>query len=326
MKRVDWSTLREMAPRLRKPYHDNYYAMYSSVYGGIVTDPVLMTVPVDDHVVHRGDGVFETFKCVGGRIYNMGAHLARLERGLVSLGYDIHHDAETIASVVVETIRAGGKQDCSVRVIVSRGPGSMGVNPYDTDGPQLYVIVTRLAKPFMATHPEGASIITTSVPVKRSVFAQTKSCNYLPNVLMQKEALDAGADFVAIFDDDGFLAEGATENIGIVTQGGDLLFPSSMQMLQGTTMIRVVELAASLVDGGVLSNVGNARISREMILDASEVLIVGTSRDVTSAKEFDGVKIGDGCPGPVRKALDDLMQVDMVENNAILTVVFITSQ
>ena len=71
----DWP---QWAGMLRQPYHSNYFAMYSSLYGGVVTDPLLMTLPIDDHMVHRGDGVFEAFKSVGGNIYNLGGHLERL--------------------------------------------------------------------------------------------------------------------------------------------------------------------------------------------------------------------------------------------------------
>ena len=85
MRRIDTDFFVKMTDKLRKPYHANYYAMYSSVYGGIVTDPVLMLVPIDDHMVHRGDGIFEVFKCVNGSLYNMDAHMRRLARAAQAL-------------------------------------------------------------------------------------------------------------------------------------------------------------------------------------------------------------------------------------------------
>jgi len=138
---------------MRRDFHANYYAMYSSVYGGIVTDPALMMVPVDDHMVHRGDGVFETFKCVNGSVYNMKAHLERLQHSASGLYFRLPWSLDEIGSIVVETVKAGARKDCLVRLFVSRGPGSFDVNPKDCPSPQLYVAVTSLKKPFMELHP-----------------------------------------------------------------------------------------------------------------------------------------------------------------------------
>src|SRR3989339_153530 len=121
MKLIDKLVVDEVFEKMRRDFHKNYYAMYSSVYGGIVTDPVLMTVPIDDHMVHRGDGVFETFKCVRGSIYNMKAHLERLEHSASGLYYKLPWSLTQIGEIVVETVRAGGQKDCLIRLFVSRG-------------------------------------------------------------------------------------------------------------------------------------------------------------------------------------------------------------
>ena len=78
MKRFELSDWPMLVEALRQPYQNTYFAMYSSVYGGVVTDPRLMLLPIDDHMVHRGDGVFEAFKAIDGNIYNLNAHLDRL--------------------------------------------------------------------------------------------------------------------------------------------------------------------------------------------------------------------------------------------------------
>ena len=105
----------------------------------------------------------------------------------------------------------------------------------------------------MTAHPEGARVIKSRVPPKQSFFARLKSCNYLPNVLMTREAADAGADFAVAFDEQGFLTEGATENFGIVTSDGMLMVPRAVNILAGTTMLRVMELAEQLVTDGVFA-------------------------------------------------------------------------
>lgn len=322
MKFYDLKTFVDLAPSLRKSYHDGYYAMYSSILGGIVTDPALMTVPVDDHLVHRGDGVFETFKCVNGKIYNMNAHMERLEISAIAMNIKLPFPVPEINRITIETVRASGHNDSLIRVLVSRGPGSMGVNPYDCPEQQLYVVVAKLPKPFMDIHPEGATMITSRFAAKSPFLSNVKSCNYLVNALMKKEAVDNGADFVAAFDADGFLAEGATENIGIITPENALLFPRTDNILKGTTMVRVAELAQALIDEKILSRTEFCNISREMMMDASEILIVGTTGNVISVCKFDGKEILNNNHNPVYHKLNALLLDDMSNNNAILTPLF----
>src|SRR5210317_266833 len=123
-----------------KPYHQNYLAMYSSVLGGVVTDPFLMTIPVDDHMVHRGDGIFEAFKCVNGNIYNLTAHLERLERSARAVYLTLPASLEHITDLVIGTIRIAGARDCLIRLFVSRGPGGFTTNPYECPSSQIYIV------------------------------------------------------------------------------------------------------------------------------------------------------------------------------------------
>lgn len=293
----------------RQVFQRQYLAMYSSIIDGIVTDPVLMTVPLDDHLVHRGDGVFEMFKCVDGGLYNMDAHLRRLASSAGSIGIALPQALPRLRQTVLETVRATGVRDCSVRVFVSRGPGSFGVNPYDCPVPQLYVVVGALAPSFMTLHPQGAAVNVSTVPLKPAFFATMKNCNYLPNVLMKKEAVDAGVDFVAGFDTDGHLAEGATENFGLVTGEGVLVCPRLDNVLCGTTMVRVLELAESLVADGTLRTIRYGDLTLADMHEAREILIFGTTTDVTRVREFDGRTLPDACP--VFTALSRLLLEDI---------------
>jgi len=322
MRYFDITSFPEMAEGIRRPYHEKYFAMYSSVYGGIVTDPVLMMVPVDDHMVHRGDGIFEAFECINGKIYNMKAHMDRLERSASMLYHKLPGALEDISRTVIETVRAGGRKNCSIRLFVSRGPGSFDANPNDCPDSQLYVVVTSLDKPFMERHPEGARVRTSAIPAKSPFFARVKSCNYLPNVLMKKEAFDLGVDFVVTFDEKGFLLESATANMGVGTKEKALLFPKLDGILRGTTMMRVVELAEKLIESGDLVETGFADISKDAVLNAAELLITGTTVNVTAVKEFDGRPVGNGRPGPVYEKLSVFLLDDMLHNSDLQTPVF----
>lgn len=303
----------------RPGYHADYYAMYSSWWNGITTEPNLMVVPVDDHMVHRGDGLFETFKCVDGAVYNLEAHLARLENGAKAIALQMPWSRGDIRRIIGEVLKAGGRRDALIRIFVSRGPGGHSANPYECPEPLLMVLAIRLPPPFMASHPDGARVGLSAVPNKEGMFAQVKSVNYLPNVLMKKQAVDAGVDFMLGFDKDGHMTELPTENFGIVTTERVLKVPRPDHILAGTTMGRVLALARDhLVPAGVLAGVEEADVPRAELETAAEMLVFGTSPHVTAVTEFAGRPVGDGKPGPVWRELSRLFEADL-KNPAMLT-------
>lgn len=301
------------------PHQKNYYAMYSSWYGGIVTDPRLMMIPVDDHLVHRGDGIFEAFKSVNWSIYNLAKHLDRLEYSARTSALALPVDRATLIDIITATVRAGGVPDALVKLLVSRGPGGHAANPYECIGSQVYVIAMKLKLPSSEKYEGGVRLMRSQVPVKPSYFANVKSCNYLPNALMKKESEDAHADFPVSVDERGFLGEGATENIGIVTRNRELLTPRFDRILRGTTILRLMELAAPLVAAGELTRVAEADITLEEAYSAAEVMMFGTTFDVLPVVDFDGRTIGDGAPGPVFRRLLGLIQKDMEDGEGVLT-------
>jgi branched-chain amino acid aminotransferase len=296
--------------------------MYSSVYGGVVTDPALMMIPMDDHMVHRADGVFEAFKCVEGRIYNLRAHLDRLARSARAVGLRIPVSRRRLVELTIETVRIGRRRNCMIRLFVSRGTGSFGVNPCDCPKPHIYIVVTALGVPFMRRHPRGATACSSAVPPREPFCATIKSCNYLLNALMAREARRAGADFAVGIDERGFLTEGATENVAIVTARGELRFPRADRTVTGTTMVRVIALARPLLKSGDLSAVRTGDITRRDVFRARELLIMGTTHDLVAVVRFDGRKIGRGRPGAVYRKLQGLLRRDIRRNRGILTPVF----
>lgn len=295
------------------------YLFYSSLLGGCVRDPALMVLPFDDHLAHRGDGVFETMKCVGGAVYNLDAHLQRLQRSAYQIGLTFRHGPEALRAKVLEVLAEAGQADCSVRVVLSRGPGGMGVSPRECPATALYVLVYGAGRPFMEAHPAGATLRLSAVPAKHPDFATAKTCNYIPNVLMRMEAEAWGVDFVVGADGQGHITEGATENVGIVSKGGTLAFPPLDSVLAGTTMLRVAELARPLEAAGLIKGVLFRPIRVEELAQAREILVVGTTLNVASAVEWEGRPVGDGAPGPVGRALDAALAEDCRVNPALRT-------
>ena len=298
------------------------FAMYSSATDCIVTDPAVMCVPVDDHMVHRGDGVFESFKCVEGNIYNLEGHLLRLERSCSAIGLQMPVSLEIMQDVIVQTVRAAGRKNSLVRLLVSRGLGTMGINPYACEGSEWYVVVYELPVSSNGFKFDGVKVALSQVPMKPGIFATVKTCNYLPNVMMKKEAIDLGVDFTITLDEDGKLGEGATENIGIVTPKGELLMPPPERVLAGTTAKRALALAQELVTEGALTAAEYRPISPEMAREAAEIHIYGTTLNITPVTQFDGRPVNDGQPGPIAKRLFDLLKEEMVPDSSRLTHVF----
>jgi branched-chain amino acid aminotransferase len=296
--------------------------MYSSVLGGVVTHPFLMTVPLDDHMVHRGDGVFEAFKCVNGNIYNLENHLERLERSARGVYLRLPATQKKITDLVVGTIRIAGVRDCLIRLFVSRGPGGFTTNPYECPSSQLYIVVCRPSVLAEEQRKQGVAIKSSHIPTKRSYFANIKSCNYLPNVLMKKEAVDAGVQYTVSMDENGFLGEGSTENIGLVTQNLVLKFPRFSRILKGTTVTRAAELSRSLVGAGELKQVIFDDLTLNEAYTAAEILLFGTTFDILPAVEFDGHPIGSGSPGHIYQLLHELLERDILSNSALHTPVF----
>ncbi len=302
-----------------KPWQKNYLVMYSSQWRGYTLDPALMTVPLDDHLVHRGDGVFDTLRCVRGRLYQLEPHLARLARSAEAISLRLPSEYERIRGLVKELVVRGGEPDCVIRITLSRGPGGFGTNPFECPATQVYVIVIRYKGIPEAVLREGTCVVTSKVPTKRSFFARIKSCNYLPNVLMKMEAVQRGCPYAVALDEEGFLAEGSTENVGLVDEDGVLKFPGFERTLAGTTVKRVFDLADSLAKSGRIAGVRFDRILPEEVRRAREVMLLGTSINVLPVVRFDGDPIGDGRPGPVSSALFELLWKDMTENPELLT-------
>ncbi|SFM84343.1 aminotransferase class IV [Thermodesulforhabdus norvegica] len=325
MNQLDVLTKEEVFKRIGErifPYQKNYLAMFSSWYGGIVTDPAFMLIPIDDHMVHRGDGIFEAFKCVDGKIYLLDRHLDRLERSAKAVKLDIPCSRSELIDVVKRTIIAGKEKNCLIRVFVSRGPGGFTTKPSESIGAQLYVVITRLPEYPEDWYSAGVSVKTSSIPMKPSYFAGIKSCNYLPNVLMSAEAEEAGVNYTVAVDEHGNIGEGPTENIGVITADYAFLVPRFDKVLRGTTVTRMMELAQELVKSKVLGYVGEADVRVEDVLRAQEVMMFGTTFDVLPVVFFNGRRIGNGQPGPFFTKFLKMLRQDMKDNPAVTTEVW----
>ncbi len=291
----------------KNPSWTQYRAFYSSWLGGITKDPSLMVVPMDDHMVHRGDAVFEAMKTFDRKVYLMKEHLQRLASSAQSIGIQLPFSLNEIQDLILQTLKAADQPQCLIRLFVSRGPGGFTTNPYESVGSQLYIAITDARTFSTQAYESGVRIGRSYIPVKEPWMAQVKSCNYLPNVMMKKEALDRKLDFTIGYDSKNFVAESSTENIAIVDEQGVLTHPPFDGILRGTTMIRVFELAKeSQIPTSIRS------FTEEEILRAQEVLMIGTTLDVLPVTEYDNKKIAGGQVGEMSRRLRALLQLDFI--------------
>lgn len=298
----------------------SYLAMYSTWYGGIIRDPQLMMVPVDDHMVHRGDAVFEAVKCLDRKVYGLDRHLERLGTSARGIGLELPFSLREIRDIALETVRVTAAETCMLRLYVSRGPGGFTANPYESLASQVYLVVTKFNPPAQRSYETGVSVKISSIQVKEGFFATVKSCNYLPNVLMKKESVDSGVDFTLSQDERGYLAEGSTENFAVISERGELLVPGFERTLRGITATRVMELAHALVDSGVVTGVRNAHLSIGDVAQAREAMMLGTTLDVLPVTRFEGEPVGDGKVGPVCKELLRVLREDMTSGPLVTDV------
>ena len=281
-------------------------AMYASDIDAIVTEPHGMHIRVDDHLVHRGDGVFETLRAYNGKLYLLKQHLARLERSAEALDIALNLSPPQIEARLNATLAAGGDSQALLRILLGRGPGGFGVSPQDAKDASLTIVAYPCPPSFMQRNPAGARVILSRIPVKPSRLAQIKTCNYIPNALMKKEALEAGADFAVGVDPNGMVTESFTENLCRIDENGTLIRPDAEFILCGTTMMRIFELAEA---EGIPTR--SESFSPAQAADSPELLIFGTTSEVTAVVEFNGTRIGDGTPGALFKTLSDLLQQDI---------------
>ncbi|MDH4067121.1 MAG: D-amino-acid transaminase, partial [Acidobacteriota bacterium] len=305
---------------LRAKQPVTYSAFYSSQLGGIVTDPALMVIPFDDHMVHRGHGIFDTAGLVDGKIYDLDAHLDRFLRSAEHSRLRLAGTRDEMRDIIIRTTAASGRRDGAIRYWLSSGPGSLELSPAAGAAPGFFVMVFPGLSYPQRWYTEGLRVMTTSYPIKPSLYAVTKSTNYLPNVLMQMEAKEAGFDNGVFLDADGYVGESSNMNVAFVTSDGVLRHPKFDHILSGCTSHRALELAPALQEDGLITGIEVADIPVAQARAAHEMLLLGSSVKVAPIVAWDGQSIGDGKPGPVARALLALVEQDMRTGDRLIPV------
>ena len=284
----------------------NVTAFYEHRMGAICRDPRLLLVPLDDHMVHRGDAIFESLSFLEGRIIQLDAHLERMKHSAGVLALEPPCPWEEMGGIFIDVAGPGGEPYGGLKVLLGRGCGGLGVDPAECPESSLYMVATR-SRPLPETFwQKGLTAAKSAIPAKQEWLARIKSTNYLANALMAREAREKGVDVTFSFDENGFLAEAAIANVAMVDREGRMLMPEFRRALPGTTSLRAMELARAFMPV-VLTD-----ITEEILEQASEILVLGTTCECVAVTHYNGKPVGDGRPGPMADRLRHLLHDALV--------------
>lgn len=253
-------------------------------------------VSVFDHGLLYGDGVFEGIRTYNNRVFMLTEHVDRLYRSAHAIALEIPMTRAAMARAVVQTCKANRTANGYVRLVVTRGVGTLGLNPYNCRRPQVIIIAAGIQLYPRELYAHGLKVVTcgTLRNHTESVNPNIKSLNYLNNILAKIEAINAGVEEVVMLNTQGHVAEASGDNIFII-RGNQLLTPPvSEGALEGVTRNVVMRLAR---DNGV--EVREAVLTRYDLYNAEELFLTGTAAEIISVVEMDRRKIGAGRPGPL---------------------------
>lgn len=297
MKTLEPSVYLEKLLAAPRPGAAEILAFYEHRVGGICTDPRLMLAPLDDHLCHRGDGVFESINYRQRRMFQLDAHVGRMTNSAASLNLSPPCSWDDIRQCILDVAAAGGEATGAIRVLLGRGPGGFGISPHECPEASLYIVAMRSRIPDAAWYAKGLTSYKSAIPAKQEYLARIKNTNYLPNVLMTEEALSRRMDVGFSFDALGNLAEAAIANVGIVDKEGVLVCPEFTSSLPGTTVLAAFEAATGWLP------TAQRPISESDIFTARELLLFSSAPLCVGITHYEGQPIGAGVPGPVAQQL-----------------------
>jgi len=265
-----------------------------------LVDEAEAKISVFDHGLLYGDGVFEGIRVYGAKVFELDAHIARLFKSARAIRLPIPQDAQTLKANIETTVKANQIDDGYLRIIVTRGIGTLGLNPLICTQGQIIIIAATVELYPKELYESGLKVISASTVRNHplSLSPQIKSLNYLNNILAKLEALDRGMLEAIMYNHLGFVAEGTGDNIFVVRDGLIMTPPIEAGALEGITRSVVINLAQECG-----YKVSQQNLTRYDLYAADEIFLTGTAAEVIGVVELDGVCIGAGKPGPITREL-----------------------
>ena len=257
-------------------------------------------VSVFDHGLLYGDGIFEGIRAYNGRVFKLKEHIDRLFCSAKAILLEIPMSHQAMMKAVVDTCRRNKLREGYIRLVVTRGVGTLGLNPNRCERPSVIIIAGKIKLYPQEMYDEGMAIVTvaTTRNLHNAVNPAIKSLNYLNNILAKIEANNAGVEEAIMLNSEGYVAECTGDNIFII-RGRELLTPPlSAGALYGITRNVVMDLARQ---SGL--EVAEPNLTRYDVYNADECFLTGTAAEVIPVVKVDGRVIGKGQPGPVTRQL-----------------------
>jgi len=257
-------------------------------------------ISIFDHGLLYGDGVFEGIRVYNGRVFELQTHIRRLYESAKVIRLEIPMTKDKLISAVEKTVEANKVVDGYIRLVVTRGIGTLGLNPFVCENGRLFIIADSIQLYPEELYEKGMKIISATT-VRNHPLAippQVKSLNYLNNILAKIEALDNNVPEAIMYNHEGYVAEATGDNVFIVRDGVIYTPPAEAGALPGITRAVVIRLAKEEKLDVVEKN-----LTRFDLYVCDEFFLTGTAAEVIGIVEIDGRTIGDGTPGPVTKLL-----------------------
>jgi len=253
-------------------------------------------ISVFDHGLLYGDGVFEGIRCYNGNIFKLSEHIDRLYDSAKAISMEIQLARNELKDAVINTLKANNLEDSYIRLIVTRGVGKLGLNPFICAESQVIIITDFIQLYSKELYEKGldAIIVPTIRNHSDALNPNVKSLNYLNNILAKIECINAGATEGIMLNKDGYVAEGTGDNIFIVKNNGIVTPPTTAGILIGITRNVVIELAN---EAG--TTVKEEQLTRDDLYNADECFLTGTAAEIIPVVNIDGRKIASGKPGKV---------------------------
>jgi branched-chain amino acid aminotransferase len=262
-------------------------------------------ISVYDHCLLYGDGVFEGIRIYEGKVFRLKEHVDRLYESARCIKLEIPISKEQMVEAILSTVKANNKHNGYIRPVVTRGAGSLGIDPRKTTDPQVIIIVDDISLYPPELYENGMEIATVSTIRNHpnALNPRIKSCNYLNNILAKLEANQAGCLEALMLNHKGEIAECAADNVFLVKRGTLRTPPTDAGILEGITRATIIELAKA-----ASIPVLEMALTRHDVYVADECFLTGTGAEIIPVVKCDARTIGSGKPGPVTRQLRERFQ------------------
>jgi branched-chain amino acid aminotransferase len=257
-------------------------------------------ITVFDHGLLYGDGVFEGIRVYSARVFELEAHIKRLYESAKAIRLDLSIDMAGLTDAVTETVSANKITNGYVRLVATRGVGTLGLNPFVCKRSCIFIIADTIQLYPQELYETGLKVISATT-VRNHPLAippQAKSLNYLNNILAKIEALDSGAAEAIMYNHQGYVAEASADNVLIVKDGVIYAPPTEAGALPGITRGVVIKLARR-----ENIQVVEKDLTRFDLYVCDEFFLTGTGAEIIGVVEIDKRVIGDGKPGSITNLL-----------------------